>query len=540
MRIHCTALTAALLAIATATASAAGQPAQPAPGDAVFSVYLRNTPIGREQVALSRTDTGWLITSSGSTGAPVEFTIDRFEMKYAPDWQPLEMKLDARLHNAPAIVSTSFGMTSAVSEITQNGHTVAKTDQITARTIVLPNNVFGAYEALAVRVFSAPVNTELPVYIAPQGEVKATVRAIVDQTLTGPGGSIPTRRFDLTFQNPGGTMNAILVVDNTLRLVRFELPDVALAVVREDAASVGTRAETARNPTDADVSVPANGFQLTGTVTTPPAIAGRLHYPAVILIGCAQPGDRDETIDGVPVFTRLARALADTGHIVLRYDRRGSGQSGGRIDSATLQDYADDAIAAVRWMRKQDGVEKQRLVVAGYADGGAVALIAATRDKSIDGVATIDASGSLGADTFLLQQRHILDELKLSPSDRQARVELQKKIQAAVISGRGWEGIPEPLRRQADTPWFRSVLTYDPAQVLPRIRKPILILHADLDSNVPPAEAERLGELARARHKAPAAEVVHIPDVNQTLVDPKTHAISLKIVSGIAEWIRKL
>ena len=260
----------------------------------------------------------------------------------------------------------------------------------------------------------------------------------------------------------------------------------------------------------------------------------------MILVGGALPADRDEVIDGVPIFTRLAKALADSGHIVLRYDRRGAGQSGGRIDTATLEDYADDVAAAVRWMRRQDGVDKGRVVVAGYTDGGAVALIAAARDKSIDGVATIDASGSLGADMLLVQQRHLLDELNLSPSDRQARIELQKKIQAAVISGKGWEGIPEPLRRQADTPWFRSVLTYDPAQVLPRIRKSVLILQADLDSNVPGSEAERLGELARARKKGPPTEVVHIPDVNQTLLDPTTHAISLRVVSSLAEWIRKL
>ena len=32
--------------------------------------------------------------------------------------------------------------------------------------------------------------------------------------------------------------------------------------------------------------------------------------------------------------------------------------------------------------------------------------------------------------------------MKASEADKQAKIELQKKIQAAVISGTGWEGHP--------------------------------------------------------------------------------------------------
>ena len=43
-------------------------------------------------------------------------------------------------------------MTTAINEITQNGVTNSKEDQISARTVVLPNNFFGSYEALAARL----------------------------------------------------------------------------------------------------------------------------------------------------------------------------------------------------------------------------------------------------------------------------------------------------------------------------------------------------------------------------------------------------
>ena len=233
------------------------------------------------------------------------------------------------------------------------------------------------------------------------------------------------------------------------------------------------------------------------------------------------------------MFAHLAKQLADAGVLVLRYDRRGGGQSGGRTESATIGDYADDISAAVRWLSKRDDVDKQRIVVAGRADGGASALIAAARDKAIDGVVTLDASGSPGADLILQQQLRVLDGLKLSPAERQARIDLQKKIQAAVVSGTGWEGVPDVMRRQADTPWFKSVLTYDPAQILPKVKQPILIIQGDLDPYVPPAEADRLAGLARARKKAPPTEVVHVTDADHKLASPK-------IAAAIAEWIKKL
>jgi len=538
MRFHCTALSAALL-VATAAAASAQAP-QPQPGDAAFGVFLRNTQIGREQVTLAKTESGWIVTSSGTIGAPVDFVLNRFEVKYTPDWQPQEMKLDARLRNTPVTIATSFTVTSAINDITQGGRGGGKTDQVSARTIVLPNNVFGAYEVLAARLWDAAAGTALRVYVVPQTEIKVDVRTVAEQTLTGPSGSLPTRRFELQLENPGGAVSAIAVVDNRRRLVRFELPDISLAVVREDASSVAIRSQPAHNPTDVDVAIPANGFQLAGTLTTPPAVAGRLRYPGVVLIGGAAPADRDEAIDGVPIFTQFAKALADAGHLVLRYDRRGAGQSGGRVDTVTLNDYADDAIAAVKWLAKQDGVDTRHMVAVGYADGGAVALTAAAHEKAIDAVVTIDASGSLGADLLLLQQRRVLDDLQLLPTDRQARIDLQKKIQAAVISGRGWEGIPEPLRRQADTPWFRSVLTYNPAQVLPHVRQPLLIAHADLDPNVPPSEADLLADIARTRKKAPPPTVVHVPGVNHTLADAGTRAISGTLVAAVVEWIRKL
>jgi hypothetical protein len=547
MHFYCTALIGALL---TAGAAAGQQIVTPATGEAAFNVFFKGTQVGREQITLSRGNSGWIITSSGRQTAPVDLTVGRFEMKYTEDWQPLELKIEGTLRNARIALATSFTLTTAINEITQTSVTNSKEDQISPRTIVLPNNFYGGYEALAVRLAATDVGGELPVYVAPQTEIKVKVRQITPETFAGPQGTLKTRRFDLTFANPGGPLDASVTIDERARLVRLDIPSASLSVVRDDASSVAMRQRTVRNPTDADVTIPANGFNLAGTLTTPPGVADRLRSPGVVLVGGSGPTDRDETVAGIPIFAQFAKQLADSGYVVFRYDKRGVGQSGGRTETATLSDYAEDVIAVAKWMAKRKDIDPRKVIVAGHSEGGAVALMAAGREGKIKGVVSMAAPGSKGDDLILEQQSHVLDVMKVPEAEKQAKIDLQKKIQAAVTAGSGWEGIPDELRKQADTPWFRSLLTYDPAQVMPKVKQPLLIIQGDLDTQVPPAHADHLAELARARKKAGAVEEVHIPGVNHLFVPAttgevseyshlKTDAVSPKVVESIAEWVKK-
>ena len=497
--------------------------------------------MGFETVTVARGGSGWIITSTGSLAAPIDFTINRFEVTYTQDWQPVELTLDANTHNAVMAINTSFSPTTATNQISQNSQTTSKQDRISAGSIILVNDVFGSYEALAARLSTTKAGDAVPVYVAAQGAIALNVKSVESATLSGPSSSIAIRRYEVTFQNPQKPLDGTITIDEHLRLVRFEVPDAGLLVIRTDAASVSMRSELARNPTDKDVSIPENGFQLAGTLTTPPQAEARHRYPAVVLVGGASAGDRDDVVDRVPAFAELARALAESGHVVLRFDRRGTGQSGGRIESATFEDYADDLIAAVKWIGDRGNVDRHRTIVCGRGqDGAAIALIAASRDKSIDGVVTIDAPAEKGSDLVLERQQRALARLQLTDAERQTRVALQRQIDDAVLTGTGWSGVPDKLRQQADTPWFKSQLAFDPAEILSKLHQPILILQADRDPDIPAAQADRLAELAKRRKKIRPPEIVHLPELNQALVAGPGESISPKIGAAIADWMKKL
>ena len=86
---------------------------------------------------------------------------------------------------------------------------------------------------------------------------------------------------------------------------------------------------------------------------------------------------------------------------------------------------------------------------------------------------------------------------------------------------------------------------------MPKVKQPILIVQGDLDTQVPPAHADRLAQLARARKNTPPAEVVHIPGVNHLLVPATTgevaeytqlsgKTVSPQVAEAIAAWLRKI
>ena len=528
-----TSLTAALLLTASAAAAQTqpAAPVTPAEGTSSFTIFAGATPIGTEDITLDRTGDNWRITSSGQQRAPIALTLNRFEATYALDWHPREVTLDMVFRDQGITSTTSFGVTTAVTDIDQAGKKGSVSHEVTSRTIVLPNGVYGAYEALAVRLAGASAGDTFKIFVVPQAEIEATVKAVSDQTISTLGGDVTLKRYDLEFANPDGRVVPISVdVDERHRLARVVIAS-QLSVVRNDLASVSARTETYRNPGDENVLIPGNGFNLAGTITLPPQAAStppaaRRKWPAIVLIAGSGQQDRDQTVAGIPIFGQLAGQLAEAGFIVVRYDKRGVGQSGGRPEAATLDFYADDARAAVRWLADRDDVDDDRIAVVGHSEGAAVAMLVADKENKIDAVVLIAGPGTTGYDLVLEQQRRQLDAMNVDPAERDAKIALQKKVMDAAVRGGGWDDIPQELRQAAESPWFRSFLMFDPAKAMKEVDQPIMVVSAGRDTQVPAHHADKLVALANARRNKPATRLLTLEGINHLLVPAKTGEVA--------------
>ena len=554
LRFHSIRATLAALALATPLAAFAQQP--PAPpqlreaGATNFAIFLRGAPIGTEQVALTRTATGWNVISSGRLSAPIDAVARRLQVRYSPDWRPLELTLDGTVRGVAQTIHTVVDGTTAKSDITAAGQTSQKTDTIDPNSLLLlSNSFFGPYEAVAARLKTAVAGTQIPVYLEAQSSISITVGESSAEQIQTAGRLVIARRTRLALVLPGGRLDAELWTDDAGRMIRFSVPGQAVEVVREDIAAVSSRSVTISRPNDTQVNIPSNGFSLAGTLSRP-SQTSPARLPAVVLVGGSGPNDRDSLLFGVPIFGQIADALANAGYIVVRYDKRGIGQSGGRAEAASLADYADDVRAAVKVLSDRKDVDPKRIVVLGHSDGGTIALIAAAKDKKIAAVGLIATPGITGADLALAQQQRLLRGMTLTPEEKQAKVDEQKKIHEAVITGKGLELLPPGLRRSVDNPEFQSILVTDPVKLMPDVRQPLLIVQGELDTQVEPQNADRLGELARKRKNAPAVEVVKVPGINHLLVpattgedaeyaELKDKHVSAAVTEAIVTWLNK-
>ena len=525
--------------------------AQQAPATAKptgYTIFLRGTAVGREEVTVREDATGTTIIVQGRLGAPLNVVTRRAEMKYTADGTPERFTLDGSANGADVSVRTSFVNGTAQSEGNQGTAKIATSHQFSPQAVVLPNGVFSLYAALADRLSRVTAGAELKAYILPLAEIGVRVVSDRPERIQVGTAFLDVQRYDLLFSNPGGDLAVSLTAGDGGRLIRLSIPAQAIEVVREDVASPTSRTQVISNPGDEAVVIPAVGFNLGATITKPSSPAPRM--PAVILLSGSGVGDRDGLVQGVPTLAQLAGAIADAGVLAVRYDKRGFGQSGGRAESATIQDYAEDVRAVVRWLLQRKDIDPKRIAVVGHSEGAWVALLAAAREKRISAVASIAGPATTGAELVLEQQQRALDQMKLTPEERDKKVALQKQIQSAVMTGKGWELVPQEERRAADTPYFQSLLTFDPVKVLKDVRQPLFFVHGALDKQVPATHADRLADIARKQSDSDSIDVVVVRGVNHLLIPAFTGEVTeypsltdrnvSKDVSGaLTAWLTK-
>src|SRR5205809_303615 len=302
---------AMLAALALPLAAAAQQPPVPPAlqeaGATSFTIFLGGAPIGTEQIAVNRLAAGWTIASTGRLGAPIDIVARRLLVRYTPEWRAVELTLDATVRGQAQTIRTVVEGTTAKSDLVVAGQATGKTDTVDP-------------DALLLLLTAAQIDADL-------------------------------------------------WTDDAGRMIRFSVPAQSLEVVREDIAAVSSRSVTISRPNDEQVNIPSNGFSLVGTLSRP-AQAGGTRLPAVVLVGGSGPADRDSVVFGVPVLGQIAGALADAGFIVVRYDKRGIGQSGGRAESASLADYSEDVRATIKVLADRKDVDPKRIAAIGHSEGG--------------------------------------------------------------------------------------------------------------------------------------------------------------------------
>lgn len=522
-----------MLALVLAVAPTAAQ--QPANGQTRgFTVFLNEQAVGVENVLVESDAGGLVIVSQGRLDPPLNLELRFAEVRYAADDAPQLLSVESMVGDTPSLLETRFDRGVAWSTGINGNVDIDRTDPVSVRPVVLVSGFFGAYEAVTRRLTGAEVGTELRAYVAPQAEVAIRLTALVTEIVQTPNSTLELLRYDVVVVDPAGEVPMSLTAEPDGSLARIVVPDQSLQVLRNDLASPLTRTVTFTNPGDERATIPASGFSLVGTLTLP---EGPEVWPAAVLVSGVS--DRDGTLSGVPTLAHLAGALAEAGIASIRYDRRGTGQSGGRVESATLDDYVEDTRSAFEWLEDRDDINEDLIAIVGIGDGAWVALQAAADEHDFAAVVSVSAPSTPGAEFSLDSLERSLVGSALTPDEVAARLELQRQIVEAVLTGVGWDQLSDEVRRQADTPWFQSYLAFDPAEAIEDIRSPMLFVAAGAYELVPSPHAEQLGTMARAEGEVDVIEVMTVSGMDDGGVEPGAPAprISGGLMTAVVDWL---
>ena len=298
---------------------------------------------------------------------------------------------------------------------------------------------------------------------------------------------------------------------------------------------------------DVVFDTPEPGVAPVGTLSYP---ASGGPFPAVVLVAGTGPHTRDAGMSLHKTLAVLADHLTRQGYAVLRYDKRGVGLTGGALHpGSTTDQYAADALAAVRFLQRQPNVDAGRVGIVGHSEGGIIAaMVAAEAPDDVAFIVILAGTGLPGIDVKSLQdaaarraegmpeplvqlnrsQERGLFDIAASPLDHaQALAAMAAATDALPAETKVTleippEGIPVHAYEDMLSPWFRRFLQLDPRPYLGKVRCPVLALVGDKDLQVP--AAENLDAIRRAL--APAAnartQVRVLPGINHALQTART------------------
>ena len=294
------------------------------------------------------------------------------------------------------------------------------------------------------------------------------------------------------------------------------------------------------------------GIMLAGTLITPPA-PGPL--PVVVFVHGSGDASRDDVW-----YKQFDDFFLQRGFAVFIPDKRGAGSAGGDWRTASFDDLAEDIVAAVDALKSQRDIDGTRIALWGFSQGGWIAPLAATKSRDIALVMVASGGAVSNREAEIAEQVARMRVRKLTPEQIDsarafmalqfeavrggpARDRFEQAIPAAQSAPwyrHTWGGVP---RESWLWSWWRPVVDFDPANVLPGVKVPVLAIFGLADEltireDVPDFPSRMRDALARGGNTNFTG--VLVPDVGHDLylrVEGKPTVPHPVFRSAMIDWL---
>lgn len=266
---------------------------------------------------------------------------------------------------------------------------------------------------------------------------------------------------------------------------------------------------------------------LYGTITIPQESEGKL--PAVILVPGSGPVDRDGNIGQGKLTTNLykdiAALFAEQEYVTLRYDKRGTGKSGGEYLSTGLWDLVLDVEASFSFLQQHPQVDSSKIVLAGHSEGTIIVTAVAERQEQVAGIMLLSGGVDNLGEALVHQRKRSYRELRSKKgvvgwflrsviNEEKQEKKVFKQMKPVFESDKDVVKIQGFFKQPAK--WFREHYAYNTREALRKISCPVLAIQGDKDPLVENEVLKELPELA-----AGACEYYIIPDMEHALKEQK-------------------
>lgn len=260
------------------------------------------------------------------------------------------------------------------------------------------------------------------------------------------------------------------------------------------------------------VSIPSDGLQLSGILHVPAGAKGPL--PAVV-VSHGFGGNKDGETHVIE-----ADLYASLGYVVLRFDFRGCGESGGQPGRVICQEEVADMRNVVTWLQGRPEVRADRILLSGQSFGAAVSIFTGGVDTRVSGVVSI---GGWGDGLKKSQDQHPTPEAWARFTSLMVEGQRHREKTGESLMVKRWDIVPVPehLRNNlptgsvmdftADT--MDSICTFRPKDVIAQLApRPLLMLHSANDSVTPTSQAiEVFQNAGKGAELILLTEVDHFP-----------------------------
>ena len=293
-------------------------------------------------------------------------------------------------------------------------------------------------------------------------------------------------------------------------------------------------------------------------------LAGSLYVPrgpgkhrAVVLLH----GSGPQTRWGTPRF--IADRLARSGVAALIYDKRGSGESGGDWRTASYEDLADDAIAAIGVLRAHRNIDASKIGIWGHSEGGSLAPLIASRSSNVAFVVAADAPATVTYEGDIYRVSNALRDSGWTGKSGAAALALYTEFVTVARTGRGHAELQRAMKKAEREPWFSwlgipprdswvwawypLVADYDPRPYWTRVNVPVLLVYGERDRLMPvDANIATIESLVHSSSNENISAII-LPQAPHTLdiqPGPKDSFFWWHVVAGypdlIIDWVERV